>query len=170
MDALERARRDAADGRAWKARARLTGLLAHRPDAVVADELARVHHSMQDLPAAGALWFVTGRDGVVAQESVAAWREQHGDADAQWRAIPAPLRAAFASERHLIHLEAEAQEAERARIRRYQRKQRGLPPHESSAMERLGDIVMPTFWIVLALSLVALLGVGLWTVTVWILN
>jgi hypothetical protein len=168
MDALERARRDVADGRAWKARDRLTGLLAHRPDATVADELAQIHHAMQDLPAAGALWFVTGRHDLVAREAVEAWREQHGDAAAQWRTIPVPLRQAFASERHVITLEAEAREADHARIQRYQRKQRGRSPDSSGVGERLWDILIPTCLIVVTLLLVALMGIGLVTAWGWI--
>ena len=123
---------------------------------------------MNDLPAAGALWFVTGRDGAAAQEAVAAWREQHGDAAAQWRTIPAPLREAFASERHMITLEAEAREADHARIQRYQRKQRGLSPDGPVGVERLRDILIPTFWIGVGLSLIALLVIGLVTVWGWI--
>lgn len=168
MDSVERARRDATDGRAWKARDRLTGLLAHRPDAAVADELARIHHTMQDLPAAGALWFVTGRDGAAADAAVAAWREQHGNAAAQWRTIPRPLRDAFASEPHLVQLQANAREAERTSIQRYQRKQRGLTPHGPAGMERVWDIVIPTFLTVLALALVALMGIGMWTAWGWV--
>jgi len=168
MDALERARRDMTAGRAWKARDRLTGLLVHRPDAAVADELAGIHHAMGDLPAAGALWFVTGRNGADAQESVAAWREQHGDAASQWRTIPGPLRDAFASERHMITLEAEAREADHARIRRYQRNQRGQSPNGPVGVERIRDILISTFWIGAGLAVMALLIIGLMTVWGWI--
>jgi len=41
--------RDLAADRLWKARDRLTGLLAHRQDFEVLDLLATVHHEMQDL-------------------------------------------------------------------------------------------------------------------------
>jgi hypothetical protein len=91
-DSLARARADLAAGRAWKARDRLTGLLAHRHDLEVLDLLASVHHEMQDLPAAGALWFVTGRDDDKARSSIAAWRERHGSDRARWLSIPGPIR------------------------------------------------------------------------------
>jgi hypothetical protein len=91
-DSLARARADLEDGRPWKARDRLTGLLTHRQDLEVLDLLATVHHEMQDLPAAGALWFVIGRDDEKARKSIAAWRERHGSDRDRWRSIPDPIR------------------------------------------------------------------------------
>lgn len=91
-DSIARARADLDAGRPWKARDRLTGLLAHRQDLEVLDLLATVHHDMQDLPAAGALWFVTGRDDDNARNSIAAWRERYGSDQVRWRSIPGPIR------------------------------------------------------------------------------
>ncbi|RJS47369.1 DUF6584 family protein [Nocardioides cavernaquae] len=71
-DALARARADLAAGRPWKARDRLTGLLTVRQDPELLDLLATVHFEMQDLPAAGALWFATGRTDADALEAIAA--------------------------------------------------------------------------------------------------
>ena len=76
MTAIARARADLVAGRHWKARDRLDGLLSVRQDSEVADLLATVHYEMHDLPAAGALWFVTGRNDEVARESIAAWRQR----------------------------------------------------------------------------------------------
>lgn len=87
-----RARADLAAGRVWKARNRLNGVLANRQDHEVLDLLATVHYEMHDLPAAGALWFVVGRDDDVAQRSISAWSEQHPKAVGRWHSIPAPIR------------------------------------------------------------------------------
>lgn len=90
--ALARAQADLAAGRAWKARDRLQGLLRHRVDFEVLDLLAEVYYDMGDLPAAGALWFVTGRDDERARASVDAWHERHGDGRARWQSIPGSVR------------------------------------------------------------------------------
>ena len=71
-DGLARATADLAAGRPWSARNRLNGVLAHRQDTEVLDLLATVHYEMQDLPAAGALWYVLGRDDDAAQRSIEA--------------------------------------------------------------------------------------------------
>jgi len=47
----------------------------------------KTHHDMQDLPAAGALWFVTGRDDDKARNSIVAWRERYGSDRERWRSI-----------------------------------------------------------------------------------
>jgi hypothetical protein len=91
-DSLARPRADLAAGRAWKARDRLIGTLTHRQDAELLDLLATVHHTMQDLPAAGALWFATGRSDDVAAPAQATWRERHGNDQDRWRSLPAPVR------------------------------------------------------------------------------
>ncbi|MFC7505304.1 DUF6584 family protein [Nocardioides sp. CPCC 206347] len=91
-NALVRARADLEAGRAWKARDRLTGLLVNRQDDEVLDLLASVHNEMGNLPAAGALWFVTGRDDPVALAAVDAWRERFGDETARLASIPSALR------------------------------------------------------------------------------
>jgi len=57
VGAVERARRDIADGRPWKARERLRSYLAAQPtDPAALDLLGEVNHAMGDLPAAGAAW------------------------------------------------------------------------------------------------------------------
>jgi hypothetical protein len=62
------ARADLDEGRAWKARDRLDGLLTTRQDDEVLDLMGEVRFAMGDLPAAGALWFVTGRDDETAAQ------------------------------------------------------------------------------------------------------
>ena len=112
-DQLSRARADLASGRAWKARDRLHGVLRDRQDVETLDLLATVHHAMLDLPAAGALWFVTGRDDAIARAAVAAWLERHGNAEARWRSIPASIRRAQATGT-LRTLQAEVRQERRA--------------------------------------------------------
>ncbi|WP_123390352.1 DUF6584 family protein [Nocardioides aurantiacus] len=90
-DALDRARADLVDGRAWKARDRLTGLLTRIDDEVL-NLLAQANCEMGDLSAAGGLWFVTGRNDERSREAVAAWRERHGNAQARRRSLPRPVR------------------------------------------------------------------------------
>ncbi len=89
--AIDRARLDIEDGRLWKARDRLSGGLVHRQDDEFVDLLATVHHRMGDLPAAGALWFVIGRDDGTARAAIAAWQERCGDELDRYFSIPNPL-------------------------------------------------------------------------------
>lgn len=89
---VERARADLAAGRAWKARDRLQGVVADCVDADVLDLLATVYSQMGDLPAAGALWFATGREDEATHTCLIAWRERYGGELAQWRSIPRPVR------------------------------------------------------------------------------
>lgn len=77
--ALDRVRRDLAEGRLWKARDRVTGSLAARPSDPVLLELAgQVFFQMGDLPRAGAYWYLTDRDGPEVEDALAALRERHG--------------------------------------------------------------------------------------------
>jgi hypothetical protein len=108
VTALDRAREDLAAGRAWKARDRLNGLLTIRQDDEVLDLLGTACAQMGDLPAAGAAWFVTGRDDRAAREALAAWRWRHGNAAAQWQSIPRPVRDASRA-RHVAELQRAAQ-------------------------------------------------------------
>ena len=70
--------------------------------------LATVHHDLGDLPAAGALWFVTGRSDEPAQTSIAAWRERHGGPAAQWFSIPSTVRERHGGRPHIVELERAA--------------------------------------------------------------
>lgn len=91
--AVERARADLAAGRAWKARDRLTGFLRDEYDPEALELLGEVHHTMGDLPAAGAAWFGTSRRGHDVDESIEAWRERHADHFPEmWRSLPRAVR------------------------------------------------------------------------------
>ena len=136
-----------------------TGVLAHRQDDEVLDLLATVHHEMHDLPAAGALWFVLGRSDEVAQRSIAAWSEQYPKVTGRWHSIPAPVRRNVGTER----LEA-------------LRRAAGQAGH--SATRDLAPIGEPEAWwepivfgggaVVVAVGLVTMVGIGMWTVLGWI--
>ncbi|MER7070446.1 DUF6584 family protein [Terrabacter sp. NPDC000476] len=158
-DQLSRARGDLARGRAWKARDRLHGLLRDRQDVEVLDLLATVHQAMSDLPAAGALWFVTGRDDPTARAAVAAWHERHGNAEARWRSIPASIRRGQVTG-NLRTLEAEVREGPRTR------------GDASSSSERTGSrwqpLVVGGGALLFALWLVAMICIGVITTLGWI--
>lgn len=75
---IERARRDLAEGRPWKARDRLGSYLgAHPADQQALDLLGEVRWTMRDLPAAGAAWFLTERDDERAQEAIGVMRREY---------------------------------------------------------------------------------------------
>lgn len=157
-DGLARARADLAAGRPWKARGRLNGVLAHRQDHEVLDLLAAVHYEMQDLPAAGALWFALGRGDDVAQRSISAWFEQHGNDIARWHSIPAPVRRTVGTEQF--------EDLRRAA---------GADKTGTRALASVGKgdgrwepIVFGGCAIVGVVWFVAMVGIGMWTVFRWI--
>ena len=158
-DSIARARADLDAGRQWKARDRLTGLLAHRQDLEVLDLLATVHHEMQDLPAAGALWFVTGRDDDNARNSIAAWRERYGSDRERWRSIPGPIRREVrASDLRSL------QEAATSEAGRFAR-----PRQTGEQTDAWWEpIVFGGGAIAFLLWVVAMIGIGMWTVVRWI--
>jgi len=156
---IARARADLAGGRAWKARDRLNGLLADRQDFEVLDLLATVHYEMHDLPAAGALWFVTGRDDEVARASLAAWRERHGNDEARWHSIPGSVRRRARSP-HVSSLEGAAKRVARGRRRPWDP---GYA-YTETWWERFENI----FFGVFVIWALAMIGVGMWTVFQWL--
>lgn len=156
--AIDRARADLDAGRHWKARDRLTGLLVDRQDADVLDLLARVHFEMHDLPAAGALWFVTGRDDEMARDSIAAWRERQGNDEARWRSIPSPVRD-IARAPHLRKLEGAARDIERHTPRGSQGRQVSAAAWDWLVPAAFGGCLI---W---ALAMIVL---GTWSVIRWI--
>lgn len=157
--AVERARADLEAGRPWMARDRLLGALPHRMDAELVDLLAEVHVAMHDLPAAGALWFVTGRSDPVARDAVAAWGGRYRSDDAKWSSIPRPLRLADGSP---------ALENLRRRLAATPRAGRqprdGVPVREPWA-ER---VLFPAMLVAGVLWVIAMIGIGAWTVLRWI--
>jgi hypothetical protein len=156
---LARARADLEAGRAWKARDRLHGLLVDRQDVEVLDLLATVHYEMRDLPAAGALWFVTGRDDQMARDCLAAWRERHGNDEARWQSIPGPIRQRARS-RHVRSLQRAAKEVAGTRWRAGD----VSSLHTPTWWERCETAFFGAF-VIWALAMMA---VGMWTVFRWI--
>ena len=47
---------------------------------------------MRDLPAAGALWYVTGRDDDLARRAVAEWQATYVNDVARWHSLPKTVR------------------------------------------------------------------------------
>lgn len=158
-DSIARARDDVEAGRHWKARDRFTGLLAHRQDLEVLDLLATLHHEMHELPAAGALWFITGRDDDKARNSIAAWHERYGSDQDRWRSIPGPIRREVSSS-DLRSLQ-EAATSETGRFAR----PRQTSEHTEAWWE---PIVFGGGAIAFLLWVVAMIGIGMWTVVRWI--
>lgn len=77
---MDRARRDLAEGRLWKARDRVTGTLVARPTDPALLELAgHVFFQMGDLPRAGAYWFLTDKEGPEVEAARVALKERHGE-------------------------------------------------------------------------------------------
>jgi hypothetical protein len=145
------------------ARDRLRGLLAHRQDDELLDLLATVHHQMLDLPAAGALWFVTGRDDELARASTAAWRARYGNDEARWTSIPAPVRRQV-SGRHLAELE-------RAAARTRTGLGTGPGARGGQLLEREPWWVPVVFGggaVLFLLAVLVVIGAGLWTVAGWV--
>lgn len=158
-DGLTRAHVDLAAGRAWKARDRLQGLLRHCVDFEVLDLLATVYYDMGDLPAAGALWFVTGRDDEQARASVDAWRERNGDECARWHSIPRSVRRGVQTE-ELVALEASAH-----RVKERANPVSRLPRRERPLWKSILAEVLP---LLLVVGIFALICIGSWTVLSWI--
>lgn len=91
---FERAQQDIREGRLWKARDRLTGLLATFPaNQKGLNLLGEVYFRMGDLPEAGRYWYLTDRQGPEVDAALEALAEKHGSSTSLARAIPirAPL-------------------------------------------------------------------------------
>lgn len=123
------------------------------------DLLATVYYEMPDLPAAGAIWFTTGRDDRAAQDSIAAWRERHGNDEARWHSIPSPIRS-WADSTHLAALKGSA--AQIAARRRSGWNALG------AFVESRWDRLVPIAFGAVVFGFLAMVGIGLWTVLHWI--
>ncbi|MGH8971013.1 MAG: DUF6584 family protein [Actinomycetes bacterium] len=82
-DPLSAARHDLASGRAWAARDRLAGMLAHHPaDQQVLHLLASACWALGEKDAAGRWWFLTDQTGPDVEEAlsaaIAARSSRHG--------------------------------------------------------------------------------------------
>ena len=159
---LDRARADHEAGRLWKARDRLQGLLRDRQDTELLDLLATVHFEMRDLPAAGALWFVTGRNDERADLAIAAWRQRRGGDEARWTSLPAPVRRGTLPP-HLKDLRRAARrEAARARREVDRSDVARRAPWRGGVARAVGT----TICVVVVVSI----PVGLWTMIRWIVG
>lgn len=120
---------------------------------------ATVHHRTGDLPAAGALWFVTGRDDdAAALEAISPWRERHGSDPERWCSLPGPLRREVrtgAIETLRAHAGGRADRGSRG----------GTSEHPDGWWEPL---VFGGAAIAVVVGLLALIGIGTWTVFWWI--
>lgn len=86
---LRRAKLDIDEGRLWKARDRLGGLLLQRPaDQQVLSLLGEVFFRMGDYPAAGRFWFLTERKGSEVDIAMTSLRERYPNSQSLGRAIP----------------------------------------------------------------------------------
>jgi hypothetical protein len=156
---IQRAGADLDAGRPWMARDRLVGALRDRQDDEVLDLLAEVHQQLGDLPAAAALWFVTGRDDDVSRAALAAWHERHPTDQRRWNSIPSPVRR-HARTPQLIALQDAATRASRAGT---------APVGTEAAPEAWWErIVFGGGCLLTVVSTLALIGIGMWTVWQWI--
>lgn len=96
-DPVEVAREELDAGRAWAARDRLTGCLAHRPaDVEVLDLLAESWSALGEPAQAGRWWYLVDRDDGTADTARAAFTAEHDDDPLRVisaLAVHAPLRA-----------------------------------------------------------------------------
>lgn len=86
---FNKAKQDVREGRLWKARDRLAGLLATFPaDQKILNLLGEVHFQMADLPQAGRYWYLTDRQGPEVDAALQALAERYGSGRNLARAIP----------------------------------------------------------------------------------
>lgn len=89
VNAIELARQDLRDGRPWMARDRLLGTLGtRRGDAAALDLLGEVHTAMNDLPAAGAAWFLTARSDEATTAAGASFKARYAKPPARVERLP----------------------------------------------------------------------------------
>ncbi len=86
---IDRARQDVTEGRLWKARERLSGVVRSEPHLQEAlDLLGEVYFDMGDHPAAGRFWALTDRDDDRATSASAALEAETGSRIELLRSIP----------------------------------------------------------------------------------
>lgn len=168
MGVLERAAADLASGRAWKARDRLSGALVNRCDDAVLGMLGEVCFAMRDLPAAGAAWFGTTRQGDDVDAALAAWFERFGhDPDELWRTLPWAVRESARAPR-VVELARSVTRAERRRRPRFRPGEEAWPPVlPRTAAERAADLLAPVVGLSFGAFFLACLVVGALTILRW---
>jgi len=136
-------------------------MLATRQDPEILDLLATVHYEMRDLPAAGALWFATGRDDETARLAIAAWRERFGNEEARWQSLPSRVRQT-PTDKQVRELQRAAKHAAEARWERQRSEWRVLhKPTWGDRLAAVGGIAFVVWVIVMTV-------IGFGTVMVWI--
>ena len=156
---IQRAHTDLVSGRPWLARDRLVSALRERQDDEIVDLLAEVHEQLGDLPAAGALWFVTGRDDDRARTALEAWRERHPGERARWNSIPSPVRR---------HVDTHELRALREASARASRARTGPEPQDIPAEAWWERVVFGGGCLISVATVIALIGIGLSTVWSWL--
>lgn len=179
---VERARRDLERGEPWLARDRLTSTLLHRPaDPVLLDLLAATLAGMNDLPAAGAAWFLSARPDAEVAAALAALDRRHPRPHARAMALRAraPLSAYPPAARHrLTALRAELaaqgwhwEVGTRPRApqgSRGGRRGAGRPPGDAPAPWRTADVLRAVGVAALVLANAAFYVFGLVTWLRWL--
>lgn len=173
MGVLERAAADLASGRAWKARDRLSGALVNRCDDAVLGMLGEVCFAMRDLPAAGAAWFGTTRQGEDVDAALAAWFERFGhDPDELWRTLPWAVRESArdtARSPRVAELARSVTRAERRRRPRLRPGEEAWPPVlPRTAGERAATVLAPVVGLSFGAFFLACLVVGAVTILRWL--
>jgi hypothetical protein len=154
--AVSRARAVLEKGELWRAR----DILIEHLDGPVLDPealalLGDIHHSMGDLPAAGAAWFGAGLRGPDVDEAVGAWRERFGDDfPRMWLSLPRSVR-----------LEPRSPKVEALRLRALEA---GSADEDVEGEDEPGgiDAAQVIAWILAAVVVVAAV-VGLATILQW---
>jgi len=91
--AIERVRGDLDDGRLWKARDRLHGMLQANPaDQEILELLGGVYFKMGDLPQAGRYWYLTERKGSDVDQAMEAFEQRFGRSTVS-AVLALPIRA-----------------------------------------------------------------------------
>lgn len=148
-----RAREDRKAGRLWKARDRLTGVLAEAPaDQETLELLGAVHREMGDLPNAGRYWFLTEKTGPEVDEALAALHDRYPFPELL-RRIPARASREQYPPTVQVRLEELAGRAEKHGVGWKSGQVTHTPPAKTDGL---------TFRDVIPIALILVFGPGLW--------
>jgi len=154
---LSRARRDIDEGRPWKAKDRLEGMLVTFPaDQDVLGLLGDVNWSMGDAPEAGRAWYLTDRTGPDVDAAVAALTERYGMPGLANRL---PVKAPFGSYPPAAHQRLKA-------LQKAQRKagQKWPKAPSTRGVGQMRDSKVRGAVATVALAVIIALTVGIWLV------
>ncbi|BBH16271.1 hypothetical protein Back2_05580 [Nocardioides baekrokdamisoli] len=158
MTALDRARDDLANDRAWKARDRVAGRLCNVCDVETMTLLAEIHLHMKDYPAAGAMFFALGADDATARRAISAWEVNTPDPLERWRSLPRMVRV---HETDRVRVLRESVGQDRPELRQPQPHWRPGPPTWDDRLIEVGCGL-------LVLMVIAVFIVGLATIAVFV--